>query len=333
MINSIQFTGKGKNDYIMKHRIVSELREGKTMEDWNKVKNNRRYSKDNNNEDFFVEVDKGLLNDRANKCLLNRVFNFDRHKINIIFGPNASGKSTILKAIAAKCMCGNSTYNDGFTSFNRFHPVDYPWDRDDLNKCLDDLIYKKSGNEIIIDWDGSPVYYHNYENKTNTGTFDDWENNIIGGFAENMYYEMQKNSLSDGKKSLFLFSKLFDIAKKGYSFYEIEKSFNDSINNVNRTWQECLGTNFNYIKSFQNNNNDHITFLLDEIDKSLDLNNQIAIFEEFLPKLYEINNDQIIMISHSPIVLNSKICSPDCYNIISLDENYTNYVKKVFGFE
>ena len=42
-----------------------------------------------------------------------------------------------------------------------------------------------------------------------------------------------------------------------------------------------------------------------------------------LPKVVETTGIQIIIISHSPIVLSKKIRNNEIYNIISIDEDYT----------
>ena len=58
--------------------------------------------------------------------LYNRKFKFADKKINVLFGPNASGKSTIIKAIAAHCLCGEDTrVQDGLTNFKKYNPTDY----------------------------------------------------------------------------------------------------------------------------------------------------------------------------------------------------------------
>ena len=71
-----------------------------------------------------------------------------------------------------------------------------------------------------------------------------------------------------------------------------------------------------------------LTLLLDEIDKSLDITNVVFLYKELLPRLRKVLDLQIIMISHNPIVLSS-LLSEDDYNIISLNQEYTENVYNV----
>ena len=65
------------------------------------------------------------------------------------------------------------------------------------------------------------------------------------------------------------------------------------------------------------------TIMLDEMDKSLDLLNVITLYSEFMPNLMKKMKCQIIAVSHSPIILCDGIFKSDDYNIISMDDNYT----------
>lgn len=336
MITSIRFTGEDKNDYLLSRRTKNVLRKGKTQESYEKALQNRKFGQRESDifDEYYKVVDDGLANDRANKCLIGRDIHFERDRINIIFGPNASGKTTILKTIAAYCLCGTSHQFDGFTSIDKFQPIDYPYSFDKESKythdILNDMIIKRAGNHAIIDWDGSPVYFQNFANRS-MYSIDDYYDTILGDCMEAMLFSMNKSKSSDGKQTIYLFSKLYNLLKMKYSFDNITELFENKTTHVNDTWIKCYKNNYSYIEKFQNNNKDHITLLLDEIDKSLDINNIGWMFTELLPQLHDVNHDQIIVISHSPLVCSPDICSPEKYNFISMDEEYTNSVKKLFG--
>ena len=85
---------------------------------------------------------------------------------------------------------------------------------------------------------------------------------------------------------------------------------------------------YDYIKEKHTDDNASLTIMLDEIDKSLDINNIIMLYTEVLPKLVQKYNVQVILVSHSPIILSDKIYNSEYYNIISLDENYTTSVRE-----
>jgi predicted ATPase len=67
--------------------------------------------------------------------------------------------------------------------------------------------------------------------------------------------------------------------------------------------------------------------LFDEIDKSMDILNIFYLYSEILPKLIKETGIQIIMVSHSPLVLLNKI--RENINFISVDEKYTDECLKL----
>lgn len=341
MINSIEFFDK-ENGYLNKKAFKYVLKDGYSEEDYIEAKKNPsrfrskvgygRSIKDH----FYNEIENGYENDRARNCLLGRKFVFSGDKINLIFGPNASGKSTIINTIANYTLCGSNRYFDGFTNITKFEPLNYPlsFGTKENKYTKENLIQQielAAGNKAKVEWDGNPVYYHAFEKRQSIMSVDDIEDNIIGGMADQLSFMMNKKSLSDGKQSIYIFSCLFDIAKYNPSFEDIINLSSDKLNNYNDTWKKCFDNTLNYINEIYCGERTQNTILLDEIDKSLDINNIAWIFKELLPKLKETNNQQIIVISHSPLVLSETICSPDIYNLISMDEDYTNNVKNLLS--
>ena len=73
------------------------------------------------NEDYNY-VDQGYKNPQLVDNLLGKKFVFEPHKINVIFGENAAGKSTIIKALAAYCQCGAADNLDGWTNVDFVNP-------------------------------------------------------------------------------------------------------------------------------------------------------------------------------------------------------------------
>ena len=57
------------------------------------------------------------------KNLGEKTITFDPDKINVIFGPNGCGKTTILKAIANVCLCGDKNSMDGYTNPYHLNPL------------------------------------------------------------------------------------------------------------------------------------------------------------------------------------------------------------------
>lgn len=260
------------------------------------------------------------------KNLLNRTFYFEPNKINLIFGPNASGKTTILKALG-----GVAGTSDGYAHLYDPLEVSGLMEKSTTEKFKERKLRKLMGNSAIIDWDGVPIYYDNFANRKSYGSLGDLGGSVLGNdLMTEVSYIMSKDRISQGQNSLYLLSRLVDIAKQHLSYKDIfAKYVNDDGTykdmRVNDTWEEAYKAQLDYYMSFPKSfENLPSTFLFDELDKSLDILNTCYLYENVLPKLVEKTGVQVIIISHNPIVLLDKIRNNDMYNIISIDEDYTN---------
>lgn len=259
------------------------------------------------------------------KNLLNRTFHFEPNKINLIFGPNASGKTTILRALG-----GIAGTSDGYAQL--YAPLDIS---DLCEKATTETFKRKKlqkmmCNSAIVDWDGTPIYYDNFANRKSYGSLGDLSGSVLGSdIITEIQYIMSKEKMSQGQNSLYLMSRLINIAKQHLSYKDIFSQYvNDDgtykAMNVNDSWEEAYKAQLDYYMGFENSlKNLPGTFLFDELDKSLDIINTCYLYDTILPKVVETTGIQIIIISHSPIVLSKKIRDNEIYNIISIDEDYT----------
>ena len=266
------------------------------------------------------------------KNLLNRKFEFEEGKINIIFGPNASGKTTILRAIA-----GNAGCDDGYPTLMS------PLDIHDFGEkaSLDgfkEKLTKKMRNSADIEWDGVPVYYDNFANRTNRGSLGDLSGSVLGDdLITEVQYIMSKDKVSLGQNSIYLINRLFDIAQSHLSFKDIFKQYVNEDGTrkkmrVNDVWEDAYNIQLDYYMGFPNScENLPGTFLFDELDKSLDILNIYNLYVNVLPEFVKKTGVQVIIISHSPIVLMDKIRNNEMYNFISIDEDYTNICIEKLG--
>ncbi len=67
--------------------------------------------------------------------------------------------------------------------------------------------------------------------------------------------------------------------------------------------------------------------LFDEIDKSLDIEKTWLLYSKALPAIVDKYGVQIIIISHNPLVLTTDIFDHPIYNVISIDQKYTDNMK------
>lgn len=271
----------------------------------------------------YYRKNKGKYILKCSENLVGKTFSFEDKKINMIFGPNGSGKTTIIKAIAGQMMCA-----DGFTSF--CEPLEFGcFGRD---RTIDEIIEKKKRNTSVVDMDVIPVYYDNFEytRTHSTGYLGDMMGSIINNIGDELAYMMNSNKISSGQHSLFVLNRIIEIAKKEVSMDDIVNVGLYKFFHGNSTWQNAGKYQKDYFSKLENyKKKSHPVLLFDEIDKSLDIEAVWALYTDFFPKVIEKWGNQIIMVSHNPLILSENIFNNDKYNIISVDPCYTDHVKSM----
>lgn len=318
MINSIKFTGQfgyiiekpekpepprnRSRCYYNMTQEESELHYKEAMKHYRKHKND-------------------YINSQLAKNLLDRTFNFSQSKINVIFGPNASGKTTMIKALT-----GNALIRDGFTTL--YAPFDIRMSlnnettEQDIIKFRDRLMK----NSAEIDWTGTPIYYENFASRTGHQC-GDLTGSIIRNIGEEIYYKINKSRQSMGENSMFILSRVMEIASNPVTYDRIfEEELNRFKQNgpINDVWTNCFRAQMDYILSHpEANSGKPVTVIFDEIDKSMDILNVIHLYRDIFPMIVEKTGIQLILVSHSPVIITGRIFNSDKYNIISLDPEYT----------
>lgn len=341
MIKSITFDGK--EGYIGEKYGIDDKPIKPKKKDWEynrfdtdvmkSVFNEEKYNADleeYNEKLAFYKKHKGEYKVDCSKLLVGRKFEFASDKINLIFGPNASGKTTIIKGIASHAFC-----EDGFSKFVEVFDLtrDIRFSKDanfdDYHRGLLNHIVSMSGTSSEMDWDGSPIYYHNFENRKSYGYFGELQGSILSGAADELMYIMDKGKMSGGQNMFFQFSKLAALMSKNVTYEELlapykKKYFTDRLSDTD-CWKMAYIVQEVYFKSFplSFDRKGQNTYLFDEIDKSMDILNIYELYTDILPKLLKKYGKQIIIISHSPVVLKHEIFNSENYNIISMDEEYT----------
>lgn len=308
--------------YDREHINVSEEEFQEAIKKW--AKEHRNWCKVKNNFKLHCA-----------KFLVNRKFNFEPDKINIIFGANGSGKSTIIKAIAGAASCG-----DGYTRFNDPTAFRYSfnWDKmsDSERYSKEEFLKVLEGrqkNTAQVEWDGSPVYYHNFgETVERAGSFFGGLTNsgIINSAKEEAMFILGGKEISAGQKAAWIFNKLIKVIGVEVSLKDIVAPFMDKLKNANSTWTSAYRVQYDYYSKLPNFSKvSKKTVLLDEVDINLDIETVHRLYIEVLPRLVKKYGAQIIAVSHSPIILSKDIMENPMYNVISIDEEYTNDVKSI----
>ena len=299
-------------------------------------KDENRYKEEMDMYEKDMEYYKEHKGEYVLKCstnLVGRKFIFDDKKINIIFGPNGSGKSTIIKSIA-----GVALTTDGFSKVHE--PLEFRnWDSLESKYDPQNIVEDISQNTSIVEWEGNPIYYNNFEEtlSNNRGYFGEIQGSLIDSLEDEIVYRLSVDKkTSAGEKSAYIFNKIIKIASSKKSLEEIIKPTIDSYLKSNIAWATAGQNQLDYFKQFKNFSvQSPITLLFDEVDKSLDISTVVNLYTYIFPLIAEKFGCQIITVSHNPLILSDKICDDkDKYNIISMDENYTkesiNLVKSLF---
>lgn len=257
------------------------------------------------------------INKTLYKNIVEKTFEFFPDRINILFGPNQCGKTTLLRAIA-----NNIGIVDGWPKIVRYIPKDETYE-DRLRKR--DLIGVENliANTAVLDWDGAPTYYENFRDtmtNRNYGSIGDMAGSIFDGQSE-IGFIMNRTKLSEGQLSNVILCRLID------KFYNKKVYWEDVLKGASQK-------QIDYFTSFPGAKDGIRTILLDESERSFDIKSQWNYIYGVLPGMRKKLGVQLIIASHSPFILSDKIFLDPRYNIISIDPEYTikvrDLIKEIF---
>lgn len=266
--------------------------------------------------------------DHLKKLLLDREFKFYPDKVNIIFGPNGSGKTTIMNSLA------------GYAGVIGAH-TDLSSDITDVTNSIFDseidikyyLSKRMINDNCDIDWDGAPVYYMNnskIQKDLNVNNLDLVGNSVSSSTAEYLSLCMDKVKLSSGNLQILLINRYISLLSDRKSTKEL----------LGEDWRRCSSWNnyrkisevqYDYFSKFPKfDDKDAVrTLLIDESDSNIDIEVSYELISKVYPSIINKLNTQIIAVTHNPIVLSNKFMNNDKYNIISIDSRYNKDVLKL----
>ena len=262
------------------------------------------------------------------KTLIGRKIQFT-NGINVIVGPNGSGKTTIINAIAAFAgvrVDGFPVKIDPFMMDTNFIIQNIQTDND-YDTEIERIVMQNMKNPCKISWDGTPVYYHNFSEKTAQAgnVFGELKGGIIHGAIDEAEWHLNKNRMSGGETTMYVFEKLYNNIKNPVCYDDL-LSYDPS--STNRVHCMTFDAQRRFYKKFKNFSvKKPCTLLLDEIDNNFDIATTIEFFTKYLPHLADETGIQIIVVTHSPIVMSESIYNSPKYNIISLDDKFTEVCK------
>lgn len=235
--------------------------------------------------------------------LKNRMFQFTEG-LNVLFGSNGCGKSTLMKCMKAYCCLQHG----GWSSISDYNKLgaggvgNFPF------------VYRAftpTGEcDTHVEWDGTATFYNDSDMRIDDMSWffnkDILKQEGLTTEEEQMDYVAKRPS--SGQTRIKKLNKIFNIAKN-------PPEFTKTTPNNNRFEHMEVA----YVNSLPRNGK--VTILLDEPEKSLSIPKQIELFKF----LKEFQNDlQIVISTHSPFIL-----FEDNINIIEMEDGYIQTCKDV----
>ena len=290
------------------------------------------------NEDYHY-VDQGYKNPQLVDNLLGKKFVFEPHKINVIFGENAAGKSTIINTLAAYCQCGDADNLDGWTNINFVKPLpshsflssSEENDEKYVQQVVEDDINRLMKNNAVVEWDGIPVYNDSFSNRKMLGQLGELTGSVLDSALDEALWLTSRRSL--GEKSIAILCKMIPKLEKPFTLEECLSCVKKDYNNIWKVYQKALVQRLKRLNSGFSGEPVN-TFMFDEIDKSMSISNVVTLYTKILPSLVEKTGCQIIIVSHSPVIITDQVYDSRFYNIINVTEGYAEECKSILsGFK
>lgn len=226
--------------------------------------------------------------------------------VNIIIGKNGSGKTTLLNNIASYLLCSYSYYSEipNFSVLGEILKMDYLFDDTQV----------KDGMKIKCDYAG--VVYNYTPSQQNPNDV-----NMLLNYIE-------CGNKSFGEKTKYEICALFNLA---FSNKDVQFPIKEIIakrDSSNDYWKSRFNNLLKYYKENQLNTEEFsYTFLIDEPDKNLDIENIEEIYKVLS---YKKEMTQLICVIHNPILI-YKLSKLNYINWIELSDKYLDKIKEVFN--
>lgn len=221
-------------------------------------------------------------------ALKNRKFKF-KPGLNVLFGPNGCGKTTLLKVLGAYCGCP-SRMGGGWSCWPR--PLDL---REGYDHDADKVVFPQRfrtlapcNTEAAVDWDGVATYMHladgcdapiqNFETK-----------HPLMDSTEHL--RVTYGGPSSGQQRFAMITKLVKAVENPPDLTVVDK---DNVRN-NEAWTGAEERFRSYVETLPRDG--LVTILMDEPGRSLDIPIQVLFWKNVLPKIAKTH--QVIVATHS----------------------------------
>ena len=226
--------------------------------------------------------------------------------VNIIIGKNGSGKTTLLNNIASYLLCSHSYYSKlpNFSAFGEMLKIDNLFEDTQL----------KDGMKIKCDYAGVVYNYTPFQQDPND--------------VNMLLNHIECGNKSFGEKTKYEICALFNLAFSNKDVQFPIKEIVTKRNSSNDYWKSRFNNLLKYYKENQLDTEEFsYTFLIDEPDKNLDIENIEEIYKVLS---YKKEMTQLICVIHNPILI-YKLSKLKHINFIELTDGYLEEIKDVFN--
>jgi energy-coupling factor transporter ATP-binding protein EcfA2 len=237
--------------------------------------------------------------------------------INLLFGPNGCGKTTIVKTLKGytgiKVGGWTTPSTPSELGVGRLNGHDFP-------HCYS--VYTPANCKANVVWDGSPSFYNDGDCKLSPLSFffkiSEYDDGIT---SEHDIEKFLKENPSAGQYRLHKINKSINLLKEGAPKYT-ENDFGHFPDKADQIFSKREWMFWNYIKKLYNDNigESRSTILFDEPERSLSHVKQKELFLKVIPET--LKDYQVIIATHSLYSL----FTPNA-NIIEMEDGYVDGLK------